>query len=164
MDAESLVTVGLILLLVPMCFFASRRIIVRLPEFPQKRKLLRGGALASGAFFVAAALVIAAELLPQDSGRQGVRTAHICLWAGEYVLWVCVLAVMTWGMGAPSTMACLIWLKAPPQKQERAIQEYAAKWERDVRKPLFVAQMVLVALVPLIALAYIVVKLARLTP
>ena len=157
------VTEGAIWLLLVGSVLASRRIILRLPDFAQKRRLLRGGVHALCAASLVVGLLLAWDLRPERQAGT-LQPLEGAVLIGMWLAGIYALVAMTRKLGAPATMAWAVWHKAPEEKRGTAIQEYAAEWERWSSKGSAIAFIVTIGAFPLVPLVYFLIRLARLGP
>ena len=158
-----LVTGGAIWLLFVGSVLTSRRTILRLPAFPEKRKLLRGGIHALCAVSLVVGLLLAWDLRPERQAGT-LQPLEGAVLIGMWLAGIYALVAMTRKLGAPATMAWAVWHKAPEEKRGTAIQEYAAEWERWSSKGSAIAFIVTIGAFPLVPLVYFLIRLARLGP
>lgn len=132
----------------------SLRLILRLPTFPQKRALLVGGLaflLASGllALLMFAFPIAGLEFWAASSVQAGLVAAAYA------AVGVLVIATLGWGYGGLATLACLLWLGVNPEGRSGAIEETAAEWERNMRKPRYIVLYALPASALFVGLSWI---------
>jgi hypothetical protein len=132
----------------------SLRLILRLPTFPQKRALLVGGPaflLASG---LLALLMFAVPVARLESWAASSVQAGLVVTAYAAVC-VFVIATLGWGYGGLATVACLLWLRVNHEERSGAIEETAAEWERNMRKPGYIVLYALLASALFVFLSWI---------